>query len=330
MKRRWLSPLVPLYVAGLAWRDRKYRTGSQQRLSWPVVSIGNLSTGGSGKTPLAIALAKLLTTRGIVVDVLSRGYGRRSHEPMRVDPEGGAEQFGDEPLLIAREAQVPVYVAPQRYEAGLLAEADGKRDVSQATAKRCPAAHILDDGFQHRQLARSVDILLIDPVDFHDSLLPAGNLREPPHAARRASVLAIPAGDQAFEAELRAWGWQGPIWRLRRRMEIPVITGPAVAFCGIARPEQFFSGLAATGMRLPRRISFPDHHRYAAREIRELDAAADRSAASVMITTDKDKVRMGALATSRPLLTVGLRTEIEDAQTALDWLIERINATEAL
>ena len=125
--RPLLWPLVPVYRLGLVLRELQLRTGLKpiHRLRWPVVSIGNLSTGGAGKTPLTIALAKALTARGLHVDVLSRGYGRRrSALPLLVDPGGTAQDFGDEPLVIAREAQVPVVVAAERYEAGLLAEAN--------------------------------------------------------------------------------------------------------------------------------------------------------------------------------------------------------------
>src|SRR5215469_7447909 len=117
---------MPLYAVGLRLREMSLQRGWEptRRLTYPVISIGNLSTGGSGKTPLAIALAKLLSARGFQVDVLSRGYGRRSAVPLRVDLYGSADQFGDEPLLIAREAGVPVYVAPDRYDAGRLAESE--------------------------------------------------------------------------------------------------------------------------------------------------------------------------------------------------------------
>ena len=126
MRRPWLAPLVPLYAAGLALRNRRIENGSEpvRRLRFPVVSVGSLSAGGAGKTPLTIALAKALTRRGLTVDVLSRGFGRQSRLPARVDPNGTAEVFGDEPLLITLETGVPVYVATQRYEAGLLAEAE--------------------------------------------------------------------------------------------------------------------------------------------------------------------------------------------------------------
>lgn len=122
--RKLLLPLVPLYRLALAARELRMGTRLEpvRRLRFPVVSIGNLSTGGAGKTPLAIALARALQQRGLAVDVLSRGYRRRGQSAARVDPNGSADDFGDEPLLIAQAASVPVYVAARRYEAGLLAE----------------------------------------------------------------------------------------------------------------------------------------------------------------------------------------------------------------
>ena len=121
--RKLLAPLVPAYRLALLLRELRLGTRLEpvRRLRFPVVSIGNLSTGGSGKTPLTIALARAFAGRGFRVDVLTRGYGRQSRLAARVDPEGTAAEFGDEPLLIARQAGVPVYVAPQRYDAGLLA-----------------------------------------------------------------------------------------------------------------------------------------------------------------------------------------------------------------
>ncbi len=231
--------------------------GSNQSAScgYPVISIGSLSAGGSGKTPLTIALAQALTRRGLHVDVLSRGYGRSSKAALRVDPNGAAEDFGDEPLLIARESGVPVYVAAQRYEAGLMAEAALNDSSAQAV-------HLLDDGFQHRQLHRDLNILILDSRDLHDHLLPAGNLREPLSAIHRAHVVAIPADSPDADAQLKSLNWQGQVWRLKRRMEVPSIAGPVVAFCGIARSDQFFAGLEVRGLHLASRIAFADHHRY--------------------------------------------------------------------
>ena len=325
--RPLLLPLVPAYRLALALRQMRLERGWEpvRRLRWPVLSVGNLSTGGAGKTPLTIALARLLGSRGFHVDVLSRGYGRQSRAATRVDAAGTAEAFGDEPLLIAREAGVPVYVAPQRHQAGHLAEEEAPG------AGR--AVHILDDGFQHRQLHRDVDILLLNRADWQDSLLPAGNLREGLQAAKRAGVIAISASEPELETELRAWGWQGPVWKLRRHMEVPAIDGPVAAFCGIARPEQFFQGLEAEGLQLAVRTAYPDHHRYTAADLERLLAAARAAGATALLTTQKDEVRMGGLAAafsgSLPLRVVRLRTEIEDEATVLDGLMERLAAVPA-
>jgi tetraacyldisaccharide 4'-kinase len=330
--RSLLLPLVPLYRLALSLRELRLRTGIEpvRRLRWPVISIGNLSTGGSGKTPLTIVLARALTQRGMVVDVLSRGYGRQTSHAVRVLPAGEATGFGDEPLLIAQQADVPVYVARQRFDAGQLAETSGT----------APGLHLLDDGFQHRQLYRDIDILLLAPHDwFEDRLLPAGNLREPLDAARRATIIAIPAAGSAtdnssrFEAALRSWGWQGPIWHLRRRMHIPAAKGPVVAFCGIARPEQFFDGLETAGVRLAECIAFADHHRYTETDLAHLSATAHANKVTTLITTEKDLVRMGSLASrfADPLRlhTAGLTIEIEDQEASLGWLIDQLNTRQA-
>jgi len=315
--RPLLWPFVPVYRLALALRELQSRIGLKpvRRLRWPVVSIGNLSTGGAGKTPFTIALAKALTARGLHVDVLSRGYGRRSALPVLVDPTGRAEDFGDEPLLIAREAQIPVYVAAERYEAGLLAE---------RSAPSSLGVHLLDDGFQHRQLARDVDILLLGRRDLSDHLLPAGNLRETLQAALRAQVIAIPADEPEVEARLKSIGWHGTIWRIRRRMQIPKLDGPVAAFCGIARPDQFFNGLESAGVKLATRTAFADHHTYIAADLARIESQARSAGATTLLTTEKDRIRLGALAPALPIQTVPLRIEIEDEPAAVDWLIEHL------
>lgn len=322
MKRPWLAPLIPLYAAGGALRNWRIKSGREpvRRLRWPVVSVGGLSAGGAGKTPTTIALAKALAVAGFAVDVLSRGYRRTSRAAARVRIEGTAEEFGDEPLLIARATDVPVYVAAQRIEVGLLAEADLPEESAISRV------HLLDDGFQHRQLARDVDVLLVNRRDWRDALLPAGNLREPREAAHRASAIAIPSDEKGFEEELRSWGWRGPVWRLRRVMETPAVDEPVAAFCGIARPEQFFSGLEHAGLRVVARIAFGDHHRYSARDLERVVTAARAAGAAALITTEKDLVRLGVagddLRRKLPLLTAGLRVEIEEE--AIRWLVERL------
>ena len=319
--RPLLWPLVPVYRLGLALRELQLRKGLKpiRRLRWPVVSIGNLSTGGAGKTPFTIALAKALTARGLHVDVLSRGYGRqRSALPLLVDPGGTAQEFGDEPLVIARESGVPVYVAAERYEAGRLAE-------SEASGSSSLGLHLVDDGFQHRQLARDVDILLLSRRDLCDHLLPAGNLREALDAAERAHVIAIPADEADVEAEIKARGWKAQVWRVRRHMEIPRVEGPVLAFCGIARPDQFFKGLESAGVKLAARMAFADHHNYTGRDLEGLAKGARDAGATALLSTEKDRVRIGVLAAPLPIQTVKLRIEIENESAAIEWLIDHLH-----
>lgn len=324
--RRFLLPLNPIYRFGLALRALRLRLGWEgvRRLGSPVISIGNLSTGGAGKTPFAIALARALAARGIGVDVLSRGYGRMSTDAARVDPDGGVEEFGDEPLLIAREAGVPVYVARQRYEAGLLAEAN-------PVLEKAARVHILDDGFQHRQLHRDVNILLLNQDDWRDRLLPAGNLREPLSALQRADVLVIPESAPELEPALRRTGWKGPVWRVRRVMNVPRVDGPVLAFCGIARPEQFFAGLEKAGLQVAAKIAFRDHHRYMGGDIERLQAKASSLGAVALVTTAKDQVRLAGLRRESgselpPVLTASLSSEIVNEAAVFDWLTGRLRA----
>ena len=320
--RPLLLPLTPVYRLGLALREMRLRSGLEpvRRLQWPVISVGSISAGGAGKTPLTIALARALTRRGVHVDVLSRGYGRAGRGAVRVDSEGQAEEFGDEPLVIAREAGAPVFVARERYEAGRM----GEQDAAGA------GVHLLDDGFQHRQLARDVDILLLSRRDWKDWLLPAGNLREPLRAAHRAHAMAISADEAEVEGELRQWGWRGPVWRLRRRMEVPPIAGPVVAFCGIARPEQFFAGLETAGLHLASRVAFADHHRYTRHDLDCLLDAARTVRATAFVTTEKDRARLGkfvaAFTDPFALETAKLRMEIESEDRVVNWLIERASS----
>jgi tetraacyldisaccharide 4'-kinase len=345
--RPLLWPFVPVYRAGLALREVQLRLGIKpvRRLKWPVVSVGSLSAGGAGKTPLVIALANALGARGLGVDVLSRGYGReQSESPFLVDPGGTAEVFGDEPLEITREALAPVYVGAERYEAGVLAEGASYPDREQATpasggrspgnpagrkaARERVGVHLLDDGFQHRQLARDVDIVLLSAHDLDDHLLPAGNLREPLRAARRADVIAIPADEPDIEEWVKSHGWSAQVWRVRRKMDVPRIDQAVIAFCGIARPEQFFEGLERAGLRLAARIAFADHHRYTPLDLERIAAEAEKSEAAALVTTEKDRVRLGLMAAtipaSLPLQTARLRVEIEDENKAMDWLVGRI------
>lgn len=284
MTRRLLLPLMPLYATGVAAKNAAYDHGwiKARTLRWPVVSVGNISVGGSGKTPFVIALAKLLKHQGARVDVLSRGYGRSSAAVERVDPAGSAERFGDEPLLIAQSADAPVYVGADRYDAGLLAEQDQ------------PGAgiHLLDDGFQRRKLARAIDIVLIHRSDFDETLLPAGRLREPLHSLMRASVLVLREEDGDIGEKLRRLGVEKPVWQVRRSITVASNLGRAVDFCGIARPDEFFAMLKHNGIELAVTHAFRDHHRYGDDDIRLLIRQAETHSASSFLTTEKDLVRL--------------------------------------
>ncbi len=290
MTRRWLAPLNPVYRVALMAKNLAYDRGliTPKRLPWPVVSVGNLSVGGAGKTPLTIGLAHLLKSSGFDVDVLSRGYGRSSTATGQVDPAGEARRFGDEPLLIARRAGVPVFVGASRYEAGLFAE--------QQIAR--PVVHLLDDGFQHRQLARSVDVVVLHRSDFSERLLPAGRLREPLQALSRADFLVCRQEDADLEAKLRSLGLQVPIWWMQRTLRPPEdLTASikrAVAFCGIARPEEFFSALLAGGINVELTVAFADHHRYSRGDGDRLAQIAAKVEADAFVTTEKDAVRLDA------------------------------------
>ncbi|MGC2163907.1 MAG: tetraacyldisaccharide 4'-kinase [Silvibacterium sp.] len=304
---------IPLYSAAVGVKNAAYERGwaRAQRLLWPVVSVGNLSVGGTGKTPLVIRLAQLLAAENIPVDVLSRGYGRSGSGVERVDAEGDAARFGDEPLLIARAAKVPVYVGASRYEAGLLAEHD----------VRTAGIHLLDDGFQHRRLARALDIVVVHASDFEEALLPAGRLREPLASLRRASVLVLRAEDRQLEAELRRRGIAAPVWIQHRRLAVEARTR-AVAFCGIARPEEFFSGLRSQNVELVATLALRDHQVYSAREIDRLVAMLRHHNAACFVTTEKDAVRLADVQRARleaaaPLHVARLEVSLEDEDAAM-------------
>lgn len=352
---RLLAPLTPLYALGLALKNRRYDLDPSlaQRLGWPVVSVGNLSAGGAGKTPVVMRLAEMLRDEQVAVDVLSRGYGRSSTSVERVDPAGEAVRFGDEPLLIAATARVPVYVGASRYAAGRLAEqqaagqgsatGDGSGFLPEAvpeaglesslesslgsslrsslgssmgtTPGLVAGLHLLDDGFQHRQLARSLDVVVLHASDFTGSLLPAGRLREPLAALARAHVLVLREEDEALAGKLNALGFEQPRWWIRRELQLPEPCregAPVVAFCGIARPQEFFSSLRQQGAHLAAELAFPDHHRWSEADLERLIQLLRQRRAQGFLTTEKDAIRLTArqrtrLEAAAPLWTAGLR-----------------------
>jgi tetraacyldisaccharide 4'-kinase len=318
-----LAPFELLYRSVVRARNARFDRKPAQRLGWPVISVGNLSVGGAGKTPLVICLAKLLERVGLHPDVLSRGYGRSAATVERVDSAGGAVRYGDEPLLIARATGVPVYVGAQRYQAGQLAERENSR----------PGIHLLDDGFQHRQLARDLDIVIIHRSDLEQRLLPAGRLREPLASLHRADVLVLREEDGELEPRLRGYvSRECRFWRVRRSLALHSPVERAVAFCAIARPGEFFSGLKTAGARLAEQVSFRDHHRYTAADIDRLAELGRRVGADAFVITAKDEVKLDDALRSRlnrvaPLITAALTMELEDEQSVLDLMRKSLIVT---
>jgi tetraacyldisaccharide 4'-kinase len=304
-----MNPLSAIFGAGVAIRNALYDRCVFQvkKLASPVVSIGNISVGGSGKTPFVIALGQLLTERGITFDVLSRGYGRTSTEVSIVDPNGSPVQFGDEPLLIAQKLQVPVIVGADRYRAGLLAE-----------TKFSSKLHLLDDGFQHRRLHRDFDIVMLPAEDQEGTLLPIGRLREPLTALKRADAVVLP---DSPARELRVKN----VWRARRVVDIPAASGKMIAFSGIGRPQQFFDALKSANPEIAGPITFPDHHRYDQRDVDRLLGFKKQTSAESFVTTEKDLINLGALSSQLSrLLTAKLRIELESSQQALMEIIKTL------
>ncbi len=304
--------LSHLFGAGVGLRNALYGKGvlSSRRLQGPVISVGNLSAGGSGKTPFVILLGQLLKERGIQFDVLSRGYGRRTKGVFEVDPSGLASDFGDEPLLIAQKLAVPVVVGEDRFAAGQFAE-----------KKFGPQFHLLDDGFQHRALARDFDIVLVTPEDSRDRLLPAGRLREPLKSLARANavVLMNGASEEAFPVQAKA------LWRVRRGIELQQVPERPVAFCGVARPQNFFAQLRTAGIEPVAEAVYRDHHAYTESDIQELLALRRQSEATGFVTTEKDAINLGPYrARLEPLAVVPVKMKLLDAANAVDTMLQLI------
>ena len=307
-----MNPLSSIYGIVVGARNALYNRGHlrTRRLHGSVVSVGNLSAGGSGKTPFLILLGELLKARGIRFDILSRGYGRMTRGVLLVDPAGLPQQFGDEPLLIARKLQVPVIVGEDRYQAGRFAE-----------SKSGPQLHLLDDGFQHRQLARDFDIVLITPQDATDSLLPAGRLREPLTSLTRADavVLASGASPESFPLAGKL------VWRVKRGIVPQSVPLRPVVFCAIARPQNFLLQLRAANIEPAAQAFYRDHHAYTEKDIRELLELKTHSDAGGFVATEKDAVNLGPyLSALQPLSVIPVRMELAEAANGVDTILRKI------
>jgi len=307
-----LNPLSSIYGAVVRARNALYDREllRARRLQAPVVSVGNISAGGSGKTPFVMLLGELLKARGVKFDVLSRGYGRKSRGVLLVDPGGLPQEFGDEPLLIARKLQAPVIVGEDRFEAGRFAESRFGLQM-----------HLLDDGFQHRGLARDFDIVLVTPQDASDRMLPGGRLREPLRALGRADAIVLASG--ATQESFPVHGKM--VWRVKRGIVTEAVPPRPVVFCGIARPQNFVLQLRAANIEPAAQAFYHDHYAYSESDVRELLALRERSEAGGFVTTEKDAVNLGPyLSALTPLSVVRVRMELVDAANAIDTMLHKI------
>lgn len=341
--------LSTVYAAVARRRRRYYATHPhlQRALSRPVISIGNLAVGGRAKTPLAALVATRLRDLGERPAILSRGYARRDAADGVVvvsDPRGiraDLDRAGDEPLMLARQLEgVAVLASSSRYLAGRLAEHHFGCTV-----------HVLDDGFQHFSLRRDADIVVVDREDIDQPVtLPAGRLREPIDAAAWAdAVMALDDANVESVAAMRPFeslraapshvegrqaqgGPARPVWRARRRqgpawlaepMGAPIApsSGPVLAVAGIARPASFFRDLRAAGWTIARELPYRDHHPYSRRDVATIFDAARASGAGVVVTTEKDLVRLLPFRPfPLPVACVPLTVEIDPAPTFDAWL----------
>ena len=279
---RLLAPLGALYAAATA---RRVARPADYDAPVPVICVGGAHLGGTGKTPTVIALAQRLTERGVAVHVVSRGYGGSAEGPLRVDPaRHGAEETGDEPLLIA--AFVPVWVAKDR--------AAGVRAAVDAGA----GAVLLDDGLQNPSVRKDAAILVVDAaIGFGNGrAAPAGPLREPPRAALARCDLVLSLGPEPAQAAFaRQWN-VAPVPLLAAELA-PLETGmdwPSMrlfAFAGIGRPEKFFDTLRALGADIAGTVALADHQPLEPALIRRIETEAFARGAQ-LVTTEKDAVRL--------------------------------------
>jgi len=271
MAARLLAPLGALYGMSVAWKARHARP---RRAAIAVICVGNLTAGGSGKTPIAIAIAEALIARGQKPFFLTRGYGGRQAGPLLVTPNHTAAMVGDEALLLARTA--PTIVARDRAAGAMLAQAQGAGVV------------VMDDGHQNFSLHKDLALVVVDGVSgFGNGLMiPAGPLREPvtQGLARAGAVVIVGEGAPGLE------GFPGPVLRARLQAGEEFLRGKKIfAFAGIGRPEKFLASLQEAGAVLAGTRWFADHHPYRVGEIAALREAAKDAE---LVTTEKDLVRI--------------------------------------
>jgi tetraacyldisaccharide 4'-kinase len=298
-----VSALSAVYGGVMRWRRSWYiaHPEARRRLRRPVISVGNLAVGGSGKTPIVVSLARLLLERGYRPAVLTRGYARRVNtDGVLVVSDGervraNVHESGDEAQMLARALPgVAVLVSADRHLAGTLAE----RSLGATVM-------LLDDGFQHLRLARTVDLLVVSAEDLDDRVLPSGRLREPLDTARAADAVLV-SGDAAEAARVAGTLAVRRAFMLRRQYgalrpltgggEVSPAGRTAVAVSGIARPERFQAALRDEGWTVVSAMRFADHHWFTRRDVAWIRDAAAAAHADVVVTTEKDAVRLEKVA----------------------------------
>ena len=309
--RKWLIPFTWLWRLGMAV-DRAAKSFRLDFAPVPVISVGNLAMGGTGKTPLVIWLAREAEKRGLFVAVLMRGYGRRERGAVALLPGESApvEATGEEAQLILRSGAAAVGVASRRMEA-----------FRAIAARRAPDVVLLDDGFQHWRMRREFDVVLIDALDpFRGGEFPRGRLREGFGALARADLIVLTRTRAGREyrgllEEIRRWNAGAPVARARMKARLPEwAAGARVgAFCGLGAPESFRVSLAEAGIRVEFFEAFPDHHRYSEAEVEALAARAD-----VVLTTEKDWLNVPEALRGR-VAAVGLEVEVEGWPEDFPW-----------
>lgn len=325
-----LQPASAAYFVGTLSRLLAYekRILKQKELSVPVICVGNLTVGGTGKTPIIIDLARSLSRAGLKVGILSRGYKRQSTQAVLVVSDGieicvDPSQAGDEPFLIAKAVpQAVVIVASDRHAAGQVAIKNFACDIL-----------LLDDGFQHLKLARNFDFLIWDYNDNPEDmkLLPAGRLREPLASISRADCLVIsklpdnpdPKRLSAIRVMANRFKPGIPVIQCRfegsglhrvfNKEKVRVTTSGAgarvLAFCGIARPEGFYRNLESMGCFVVGKQSFPDHHWFTPADTAKLIEMYKETGAQYLVTTEKDRVRLPEEFIDQvPILELSLET----------------------
>jgi len=309
-RARWLAPLGGVFGAAAALRVGLYRRGllRQRRLSGPVISVGNLSVGGSGKTPLVARVAEILRDAGEPVAILSRGYGGSFRGEALIVGDGAAvladaSEAGDEPVMLARALRgVVVAVGRRRDRVGRAVEARFGRRV-----------HVLDDGFQHLRLFRDLDLLCVGEADLADQPLPAGRLRERASASARADVICAWSATAVTSDH-------GRTFRVSRRplgffdLDGNPRAAPARPFLlsGIANPQRFWSDVSAIVPGVAGHFAFRDHHRFSPEEIQGVMGEARQRGADAVVTTAKDAVRLPGPVPDLPLLVFRIAAQIED------------------